>query len=30
MGPGAEAFRGHMPNTRVFRIISTALGLAKD
>jgi alkaline phosphatase len=27
MGPGAELFRGHMENTRVFRVIATALGL---
>lgn len=26
-GPGAEQFRGHMENTRVFRAIATALGL---
>jgi alkaline phosphatase len=26
-GPGAEGFRGHMPNTRVFRAMATALGL---
>lgn len=28
MGPGAELFRGRIDNTRVFRIIATALGLA--
>jgi alkaline phosphatase len=28
IGPGAEQFRGHMENTRVFRAIATALGLA--
>ena len=27
MGPGAELFRGHIENTRVFRVIATALGL---
>lgn len=27
-GPGAEMFRGHMPNTKVFRVMVTALGLA--
>jgi alkaline phosphatase len=27
-GPGAELFRGHMENTRVFRVMVTALGLA--
>ena len=27
MGPGAEMFRGHIANTRVFRVIATALGL---
>jgi alkaline phosphatase len=27
MGPGAELFRGHVPNTRIFRVIATALGL---
>lgn len=26
-GPGAELFRGHMQNTRVFRAMATALGL---
>jgi len=26
-GPGAEMFHGHMENTRVFRVIATALGL---
>lgn len=29
MGPGAEQFRGHMANTRVFRAIATALGLGE-
>jgi alkaline phosphatase len=29
-GPGAEQFRGHMENTRVFRAIATALGLGSD
>ncbi len=29
MGPGSERFRGHIENTRVFRIISQALGLGK-
>jgi alkaline phosphatase len=28
MGPGAEMFRGRIDNTRVFRIMTTALGLA--
>jgi alkaline phosphatase len=28
MGPGAELFRGRIDNTRVFRIMATALGLA--
>lgn len=28
MGPGAELFHGRMDNTRVFRIMTTALGLA--
>jgi alkaline phosphatase len=28
MGPGAEQFRGRIENTRVFRYIATALGLA--
>lgn len=27
MGPGAELFRGRVDNTRVFRVIATALGL---
>jgi alkaline phosphatase len=27
MGPGSEMFRGHMENTRVFRVMATALGL---
>jgi alkaline phosphatase len=27
MGPGAEMFRGHMENTRVFRVMATAFGL---
>ena len=30
MGPGSEAFRGRIDNTRVFRVITTALGLAKE
>lgn len=29
MGPGSEMFRGHKPNTFVFRVMATALGLAK-
>jgi alkaline phosphatase len=29
-GPGSEQFRGHMENTRVFRAIAGALGLASD
>lgn len=29
MGPGADAFHGRIENTRVFRAIATALGLAK-
>ena len=28
MGPGAEQFRGRIDNTRVFRAMTTALGLA--
>jgi alkaline phosphatase len=28
MGPGAEQFRGRIDNTRVFRVMATALGLA--
>jgi alkaline phosphatase len=28
MGPGSELFRGHMENTKVFRVIATVLGLA--
>jgi alkaline phosphatase len=28
MGPGAELFRGRIDNTRVFRVIATALGLS--
>ena len=28
MGPGSELFRGHKPNTFVFRVMATALGLA--
>jgi alkaline phosphatase len=28
MGPGAELFHGRMDNTRVFRVMATALGLA--
>ena len=27
MGPGAEQFRGRIDNTRVFRVMATALGL---
>jgi alkaline phosphatase len=27
MGPGAELFRGRLDNTRVFRVMATALGL---
>lgn len=27
MGPGAELFRGRIDNTRVFRVMATALGL---
>ncbi len=27
MGPGGEAFRGRIDNTRVFRVMATALGL---
>ena len=30
MGPGAEVFRGHIANTRVFRAMATALGLRGD
>jgi alkaline phosphatase len=29
-GPGSEQFRGHIENTRVFRALATALGLAGD
>lgn len=29
MGPGSEAFRGRIDNTRVFRVIATALGFGK-
>ena len=29
MGPGAERFKGHLENTRVFRYIAQALGLGK-
>ncbi len=29
MGPGAERFRGHLANTRVFRYITEALGLGR-
>lgn len=29
MGPGAELFRGRIDNTRVFRVIATALGLGR-
>jgi alkaline phosphatase len=28
MGPGADLFRGRIDNTRVFRVMATALGLA--
>jgi alkaline phosphatase len=28
MGPGSEAFHGRIDNTRVFRVMATALGLA--
>ena len=28
MGPGSEQFRGRIENTRVFRAMATALGLA--
>ena len=28
MGPGAELFRGRIDNTRVFKVMATALGLA--
>jgi alkaline phosphatase len=27
MGPGSELFHGHIDNTRVFRVVATALGL---
>src|SRR5215475_1151600 len=27
MGPGSELFHGHMDNTRIFRVMATALGL---
>lgn len=30
LGPGAEAFRGRLDNTRVFRTIVTALGLGRE
>ena len=29
-GPGSEMVRGHLENTRVFRIIVTALGIGHD
>ncbi len=29
MGPGSELFRGRIDNTRVFRVMATALGLGK-
>ncbi|MBI3517600.1 MAG: alkaline phosphatase [Proteobacteria bacterium] len=29
MGPGAELFRGRLDNTRVFRVITTALGFGR-
>ena len=28
MGPGSERFRGHKPNTFVFRVMAEALALA--
>jgi alkaline phosphatase len=30
MGPGAEMFHGRIDNTRVFRVMATALGLANS
>jgi len=30
MGPGSEMFHGRMDNTKVFRIMVTVLGLAKQ
>jgi alkaline phosphatase len=30
MGPGAEMFRGRLDNTRVFRIMTTALGFGSE
>ena len=30
MGPGAEMFRGRIDNTRVFRVMATALGLGQS
>jgi alkaline phosphatase len=29
MGPGSELFRGRLDNTRVFRVMATALGLGR-
>jgi len=29
MGPGSEAFRGRIDNTKVFRVMTTALGLGR-
>jgi alkaline phosphatase len=29
MGPGAEMFHGHLPNTRVFKAMANALGLGR-
>lgn len=29
IGPGSELFQGHMPNTRVFQVIATTLGLGR-
>jgi alkaline phosphatase len=30
MGPGSEAFRGRIDNTRVFRAMASALGLGGE
>ena len=30
IGPGAEMFHGRLDNTRVFRVMATALGLGPD
>ena len=30
MGPGSDAFRGRIDNTRVFRVMTTALGLGAE